>query len=312
MKRKALQGLRGLLPAMALAAALSGCGSGTVQGQGFLFDTFYSVSVSGPGSQGTMENIIGTLEELSGAFELCYGTNAADLPDNPVYSDCLDKTLALGERYGDGINPYCGALTGLWGISTDSPRIPSDEEIAQALEKIFPDAEGMRYDFGAAAKGYACDRAYDILESTDADYAVVSLSSTTLLYGQKPEGEKFRVGISDPFAGEGYLGTVTTGAAFVSTSGGYERYFEVDGKKYSHIMDTRTGRPTETDLISVTVIVPAGTPDGGLMSDYLATLICMDGTENLDKWLGSESIQVIAVDESGGVRSSCGGFEYGV
>lgn len=285
------------------------------RGQGFSFDTYTNVTVCGENSSAILGEVQDRLSEISGDFSLCYDTAANKLPENDLYRLCIAETKALNRLYGDKINITCGSLTGLWGISTEAPKVPGQAEISEALTNMtdtnypgntadFPD--GVKLDFGAVAKGCACDVIYTLL--TGADYAVVSLSSTTLLYGSKPGGEKFRTAVTDPKSGEGYLGIIETDAAFISTSGGYERFFEADGQTYSHILDMETGMPVETDLVSVTVIVPADTPNGGIKSDFLSTLIYIEGTENLEKWLSREEIQIIAADENGFVYTNCGGF----
>ena len=88
--------------------------------------------------------------------------------------------------------------------------------------------------------------------------------------------------------------TFESGEAFVSTSGGYERFFEAGGKRYIHILDLKTGRPSESDLASVTVIC-----DSGIKSDFLSTAIFIGGKEGLTKYLDDSSIQIIAVDNDG-------------
>lgn len=309
---------------LAAAAALCSCGSYSASSQGFAFDTYYRLTVDGTDSDDVLSAAEASLEEMSEAFGLCYGVSAAELPDYTIYKECFDETASLNSLYGSKINVACGALTEIWGISTPNPRVPAEREIEEAMEKIncgsWGDfSEGMKLDFGAVSKGFACDKVFELLENTGTDYAVVSLSSTTLMYGAKPREEKFRAGIVNPLTGEGYMGIIETDAAFISTSGGYERYFEAQGRKYSHILDISTGRPAETDLASATVIVPADVPDGGLMSDYLATLIYIEGTEGLDKWLDREDFRVVAVASDGAVYSSCegleldesGGFYYG-
>ena len=256
---------------------------------------------------------------MSAGFELCYDMTAAELPQNRLYSDCLSKTHELNRRYGNGINVFCGKLTKLWGISAESPKVPADEEIAAVLAEL-PDAltenipPNAMLDFGSVSKGYACDKVFEALEKEDTkdiDYGIISLSSTTLMYGKKPGGKPFRTGLTNPLTGEGYAGIIETEAAFISTSGGYERYFSPEGTddKYCHIMDMTTGRPVETDLASATVIVPADVPNGGILSDFLATMIFSEGTENIDKWLACEDFRVTAVSADGGVYSNCEGLE---
>ena len=286
------------------------CGTERTETNGFLFDTYTSFVISGADSAQTADSITGALTGLSDAFALCYTHDAADLPKNPVYGDCLRQVLDLSSQYGGGVDVTCGALTSLWGISDGTYHIPSDGEIADALATITGDGtftDGTKLDFGAAAKGYACDEASRILAGSGADYAVIDLSSSTLLWGEKPDGAKFRAGITHP-DGNGYLGIIETVAAYLSTSGGYERYFEADGQRFSHIMDIRTGRPAETDLVSVTVIVPAENVGGGILSDFLSTLITIEGTAQLDKWLAYEEFSVIAADENGILHSDFPGF----
>lgn len=298
----------------AAAAALVMCScsakNGTTEKSGFFFDTYSHMNACGSNSESTMEALTQKFTELDTAFSLCYTTTARLLPDNEAYTECLDRCRVLTDKYGNGINLTCGELTVLWGISTDTPKVPPESKILEALTSISDDdsfAETTMLDFGAVAKGYACDEASELLKTTDTEYAIVSLGSSTLLYGAKPEG-KFRAGVTNPDKENGYLGIIETDAAFISTSGGYERYFEADGKCYSHILDMETGYPAETDLTSVTVIVPADTEGGGMMSDFLSTLIYIQGSEQLVKWLACEEFELVAADGNGNVYTDCGGF----
>lgn len=311
----------GIASAAASAALFCSCSAvgNTASSQSFVFDTYSQVTVCGSDSEDVLSEIESILSEMSAGFELCYDMTAAELPQNRLYSDCLSKTHELNRRYGNGINVFCGKLTKLWGISAESPKVPADEEIAAVLAEL-PDAltenipPNAMLDFGSVSKGYACDKVFEALEKEDTkdiDYGIISLSSTTLMYGKKPGGKPFRTGLTNPLTGEGYAGIIETEAAFISTSGGYERYFSPEGTddKYCHIMDMTTGRPVETDLASATVIVPADVPNGGILSDFLATMIFSEGTENIDKWLACEDFRVTAVSADGGVYSNCEGLE---
>ncbi len=293
------------------ALLLSSCGAGnrSVQSSQFVFDTYASYKVCGSGSAHTLEDLTENLQVISDAFDLCYEVPADKLPENGIYADCITRSLVLTETYGRGISMTCGALTSLWGISSGEYYIPSDDEINAALQTVTHDgsiAEGTWLDFGSAAKGYACDEVFAMLTGTDTEYAVISFGSSTLLYGEKP-GDRFRAGITHPDQ-DGYLGIIETDAAFVSTSGGYERYFEADGQQFAHILDLKTGRPAETDLVSVTVIVPASAENGGFLSDWLSTMIYIGGTEGLDRWLAYEEFFVIAADENGNIRTDFSGY----
>ncbi len=301
------------ITAAALAVStLASCGvkNNIAENSDFLFDTYTHARICGSNSGETGDELNRIFCELDASFSLCYTTTARLLPDKEAYTECLDQCGALSDKYGNGINLTCGELTALWGISTDTPKVPTESEIPEALASISYDgsfAETTMLDFGAVAKGYACDKAYELLKTADTEYATVSLGSSTLLYGEKPNG-KFRAGVTNPNKESGYLGIIETDAAFISTSGGYERYFEADGKRYTHILDIETGYPVETDLTSVTVIIPADTEGGGIMSDFLSTLIYIQGTSQLDQWLAYEEFEVVAADENGNVYTDCGGF----
>lgn len=291
---------------------LCSCGAENdfAENSSFFFDTYSHTIICGSNSEDTMKALTQIHTSLDTSFSLCYNTAAVQLPDDKAYGECLSSVRALTDKYGTGINVACGELTALWGISTDSPRVPAESDILEALTQIPVDdsfTESTMLDYGAVAKGYACDKAYELLTTTETDYATVSLGSSTLLYGEKPNG-KFRAGITNPDTAEGYLGIIETDAAFISTSGGYERYFEADGKRYSHILDMETGYPAETDLTSVTVVIPAETEGGGIMSDFLSTLIYIQGTEQLDKWLSCEEFGLVAADVNGVVYTDCEGF----
>lgn len=298
----------------AASAVLVMCSCGAkneiAENSGFFFDTYSHTIICGSNSKKPMEALTQFFSSLDTSFSLCYNISAIQLPEDEAYDECLAASRKFTDKYGKGINTACGELTALWGISTDNPRVPAESEILEALTQIPDDdsfTETTMLDFGAVAKGYACDKAYELLKTTETKYATVSLGSSTLLYGEKPNG-KFRAGITNPDTAEGYLGIIETDAAFISTSGGYERFFEADGKRYSHILNMETGYPAKTDLTSVTVIVPAETDDGGIMSDFLSTLIYIQGTSHLDKWLAYEEFELIAADENGKVYTDCGGF----
>ncbi|MDR0975004.1 MAG: FAD:protein FMN transferase [Ruminococcus sp.] len=258
----------------------------------FLLDTYVTITMSGKFNE---DGLFDALREVSAAADECYSKPFSEI-NNPLLSDMSHKGENLREIYGDELDFSIGALTKLWGISKGTQALPSPEEINNALK------DKRYFDPGAIAKGYALDKAYSYLSESDATgYSVISAESSILLYGKKPDGENFLTAIKDPLIPGSYIGFIETEAAFISTSGNSERYSEIDGKRYGHIFDTKTGYPIETDFASVTVIVPAFTPDGGIMSDFLSTLIFMNGTAGLDTFSEYEGFTFIAVDKAGKV-----------
>ena len=172
-----------------------------------------------------------------------------------------------------------GGLTDLWDIEAAQPRIPAEKEIAQTLsaigyQKIQIDGTtvsvpaGMLLDMGAAGKGMACDAIKAALErDKTVTGAVAASGGSILVYGKHPEKKSWTVGVRDPDGGENDLmGTITTAACCLSTSGNYEKYFILNGKRYCHILSPFDGYPADSGLKSVTVRAATG-----MQSDALST-----------------------------------------
>lgn len=283
----------------ALCILMTSCspGSSSDTVRFFAFDTFVSAEVTSSSrlaSSECAEEIRSAFEGLDNVFSP-YSENSEVYKFNSGVSDIADSSIiAMTHSYkrvrdilGDGLTPACGSITMLWNVTSDSPKVPDERDISEALGHVYTideiEKNGLaallgdtELDLGAGAKGFACDAAYDIVSrSGRVTEAVVSSGSSSLLYG----GDGFTAAIVDPFDG-GELCTFAADSGFISTAGGYERYFIENGVRYSHIFDMETGYPAAADLASVTVSLPIG--DGnGAFSDLASTLIYMGGTEKL-------------------------------
>ncbi|MFT3952875.1 MAG: FAD:protein FMN transferase [Oscillospiraceae bacterium] len=263
------------------------------------------------------------LKELDEVFS-AYDTDAElyrlNQSGGGTASATLAAVLGMAVRYNalcPTVDVTCGALIDLWGISSDNPRVPSDAEIAQAMKTVGADkltvsgsavtiAPGTKVELGCCAKGYACDVLYEMLRDNGVDCAVVTMDSSALLYGEKPDGSPFSVSVKDPDDENAVMGSFTTGACFVSTAGGYERNFTSGGVTYSHIFDLATGKPAVTDLTSVTVVT-----DSGFASDFIDTAVYIAGSAGLAPFLSGTmfpdlNYEVIAVTDTHKVYVSDG------
>ena len=167
-------------------------------------------------------------------------------------------------------------LMELWGFPTGEYHVPSGEEI----ENLLPDVdggtveisgntvtlgEGQQIDLGGIAKRYTGQKLTENFQGYGVSSAMVCLGGNIQAIGTKPDGSSWRVGIRDPKGSQqDYAGVLQVQNEAVVTSGGYERYFEEDGRTYIHIIDPRTGYPVENDLLSVTIVSPDGTLADGL------------------------------------------------
>lgn len=135
--------------------------------------------------------------------------------------------------------------------------------------------KGQKADFGGIAKGYTAMKVMDIFREYGITSGQVTLGGNVQVLNVKPDGTKWNVGIRDPEGGQSDpIAVVPVDNKAVVTSGGYERYFEENGKTYIHIIDPRTGYPVEGDLLSVSVIAEDGT-----LADALSTSLYIMGKE---------------------------------
>lgn len=134
---------------------------------------------------------------------------------------------------------------------------------------------GQQVDFGGIAKGYTSARLMEIFRSYGINSGLVSLGGNIQALNAKPDGSKWNIGIRDPQGSqEDYIAVASVENCAVVTSGGYERYFEENGKRYIHIIDPRTGYPAESGLASVTIFSGDGT-----LADALSTSLYIMGLE---------------------------------
>ena len=234
-----------------------------------------------------LDKKLSAVDKNSEIYALNSGSAAA-LTEEPL--ELVTRSLELcGELDGSfDITVYPAVRE--WGFTTGEYTVPSDERLTGLARNIDWSAvkvsgvtvslpEGYMIDLGAAAKGYLADKARGILADTGATGAVLNLGGTVLLYGSKPDGSPFKVGIADPKDPAAYFGYLSLNDGVAATSGGYERYFEKDGKRYIHILDPATAKPVDNGVESVTVIA-----DEGTKADALSTALFVMGAKKAGEY----------------------------
>ncbi|MFA6857862.1 MAG: FAD:protein FMN transferase [Treponema sp.] len=189
-------------------------------------------------------------------------------------------------------DPTVGPLVKIWGINTDHARVPSKQEISTALGLInwhdvllTQNADGsgtvmlrrpgMALDLGGIVKGYAADELTTILRTRNVKRAVIDLGGNIYVFGKKKDGSLWKVGVKDPSDPEGNPALIISLAnSTVVTSGVYERFFIQNGIRYHHILDTKTGYPARTGLLSSTIIC-----ESSIAADALSTGVFVLGEE---------------------------------
>ena len=226
--------------------------------------------------------------------------------------DCDEETCSLLAyadslfRSSDGLfDITSGVLRRAWDFRT--PRVPDDAELAALLGLVgWPLVErdksrirlpraGMEIDFGGFGKEYAADRAGAILAANGLRHGYVNLAGDMRILGPKPDGQPWLIGIQDPRRGGEILATIPVTQGGLATSGDYERFFELDGKRYCHILDPRSGRPVNY-WQTVSAVAPFAAMAGSCTT--IAMLKQSRGIEFLDAC----GISYLAVDCQGDVH----------
>ncbi len=165
-------------------------------------------------------------------------------------------------------------------------------------QTAFLKRKGMSVDAGGIAKGYAADRAVEVLKSAGIKAALVAVAGDIRAYGLKPGGKPWRVGIRDP-RGKGsddMIATLELRDMAISTSGDYERFFIENGKRYHHLINPKTGYPA-SGVMGVTVVGPLA-----VYTDSLATALFISGIDKGLKTAGTLGYDALMIDESGKIH----------
>lgn len=302
------------LAALFLALALLGCGALADSSRSFLaMDTVISISADGADSLlldacktevFRLENLMSVTKAGSDVSRLnTFGT--AEL--SPETASVLRTALSAAQVTDGALDVTIYPIVRAWGFTTGSYRIPGEAELFTLMKRVGWEKiqlkgsvctipEGTMIDLGSVAKGYASDRLAAILKGGGVQSALVDLGGNVYCVGGKPDGSDWRVGIRDPEDGSALAAVVSVRDMAVVTSGAYERCFTgPDGKVYGHIFDPATGRPSESDLISATVIGPRG-----VQCDALSTALYVMGREKAEAFLPTLiDMDAILIDDYG-------------
>lgn len=261
-----------------------------------------------------LENLLSVTVESSDISKLnaAAGKEALDMQiDTQVL---LAKGKELGEKTGGAFDIAISPIVKAWGFTEEEHHVPTQAELDALLPvtdpsdvildagKAYLQKEGMAVDLGGIAKGYTSDKVSELLKEKGVESAIVSLGGNVVGIGRKPDGEKWEVALANPLDANDYCGLISIEDKAVVTSGGYQRFFEENGRKYHHIIDPATGYPAESGLLSVTIISESGTE-----ADVLSTALFVMGLEDaLEYWQKNGGFEAIFITEAGEVIATEG------
>lgn len=240
---------------------------------------------------------------------------AGGVPIDPELLRLIARALEVSRASRGAFDPTVGPLMDLWPLTPDMT-LPDPDAVEAAVRRVgyerviadtgrgvitFPaDAE---IDLSAVAKGYAVGRAIAVLARLGVDAAVVDAGGDIGLLGAPPHAGKWQIGVKHPRR-DGILGVVTVGGGSIATSGDYQRYVVIDGRRYHHILDPSTGYPAG-GVMSVTI-----TSKNATDADALATAVFVLGAERGMKLVealpGVEAVIVTGDEDVGGILVSSG------
>jgi FAD:protein FMN transferase len=227
--------------------------------------------------------------------------------------DLIDRSIKISKVTDGAFDISFASMDKIWKFDGSMKEMPTADAIKKSVAKVgyqniildsektsvFLKYEGMKIGLGGIGQGYIADKIKELLKAKGVGAGLVNVSGDISCWGKQPNGEQWKVGIKNPMNKNRIFATFPLEDTAVETSGSYEKYVTFNGKRYSHIIDTRTGYPA-TGLISVSIF--AKTTE---LADALATGVFVLGKEvgmNLVNQL--PGIGCIMVDEDGKVSTS--------
>ncbi|AXS78570.1 FAD:protein FMN transferase [Dechloromonas sp. HYN0024] len=287
------------------ALLLTACGRTPLQEQqAYVFGTRVEVLVVSPDPEQGRKAIAAVLREFDRLHSAYHAWQPSELmtlnaalaagqaqPVTPELAELIGEAQSLAKQGDNLFDPGIGQLIKLWGFQADEfkAELPPPADIKDWLASkpsiadvridghtVSSQNRRLALDFGGYLKGVALDRAAAILRTQGINNALINIGGNVMALGSK-EGKKWRIGIQHPRQPGPMATVMLDDGEAIGTSGDYQRFFEVEGKRYAHLLDPRTGYPADHTQ-AVTVLIPAG-PKAGTLSDAASKPIFIAGPD---------------------------------
>ncbi|MFK7811015.1 MAG: FAD:protein FMN transferase [Maribacter sp.] len=260
-----------------------------------------------------IENLISSWDDNSQTSEI--NRNAGIIPvvvDIELFQ-FIERAIKISKLTDGAFDISYASMDNIWKFDGSMTKIPSTERIKSSVEKVgykniildnknhsvFLKLQGMKIGFGAIGKGYAADKAKGLLIEKGVVSGIINASGDMNTWGIQPNGEPWKVAITNPLDKNKAFGLLPITNGAVVTSGNYEKFVTFNNKRHSHIIDPRTGYPS-SGIISVTVFAPKAE-----LADALATSIFVMGKETgLNRINQLPKVECIIIDDQGKISKS--------
>ena len=286
-----------LLPLLLFPISLiSGCGAASYERSEILMGTVVTLKAEGNNSQAAVDEsfkAIAALEKniLSDVKKIEDGSGDFVKISPDVYK-ILQTAQIYSELTGGAFDVTIGAAVELWGIGTENPRVPTEEELAAVKNFVgykhlhlrdgaaCLDLRGVKINLGGIAKGYGVDLVRKIFADNKIQSGLIDFGTSTIF----AVGKK-KIGIKNSRAENELAAIIELEDAALSTSGDYEKFFIADNRRYHHMLDPKTCAPAAAESSSVSVVVAGTEKNCATVADILSTADFIMGRERADKFL---------------------------
>lgn len=217
-----------------------------------------------------IENLISEWRPHTQVSEINRHAGIKPVKVNKELFDLTKRALDYSKMSNGAFDISTTAMDRVWKFDGSMTEKPSEESIKKSIENIgyqyiildsaqstiYLAKEGMKIGFGSIGKGYAADKGRELLQSLEVVGGIVNASGDIATWGTQPNGKSWRIGINNPFKRHGITQVLKLKESALATSGSYEKYAEIDGIRYAHIINPKTGYPS-TGLTSVTIYGPS-------------------------------------------------------
>jgi thiamine biosynthesis lipoprotein len=260
-----------------------------------------------------IEKLISDWDHSSQTSEINRNAGIRPVKVDKELFDLIQRSIAISKLTDGAFDINYASMDKIWKFDGSMTAMPSPEEIQASVKKVgyekiildvdsqtvFLSEKGMKIGFGAIGKGYAADKAKQLLMEKGVIAGIINASGDMNTWGKQPDGTDWMVAITNPMNKDNAFGILPLKQGAVVTSGDYEKFVEFDGVRYGHIINPKTGYPT-VGIISVTIFAASAE-----LADALATAVFVLGTEvGLDRINQLPEVECIIVDAQGKIYTS--------
>jgi len=253
-----------------------------------------------------IEKLISSWDANSQTSEINRNAGIKPVKVDTELFELIQRAIQISKITEGAFDISYASMDKIWKFDGTMIEMPTEEEIKNSVQKVgfenivldqnmqtvFLKLPGMKIGFGAIGKGYAADKAKKLLQDNGVKAGLMNASGDLNCWGKQPDGSSWKVGITNPLNKDKLFSWFDIDNQGVVTSGNYEKYIEFNGKRYTHIIDPRTGYPA-TGILSVTVFAPKAE-----LADALATSIFVMGTSvGLDFIDQLKGVECIIIDD---------------